>query len=93
MIMQELTYLVSQGKTNKILEDWDKLRQKNPIQGNISIFTKQPTDNQAETVENVVFESFIKHISDMDTFLSHNNLKIDKSVFDDIELAKGLRAS
>lgn len=93
MIMQELVYLVSQGKANKILESWDILRQKNPIQGNISIFTKQPTENQAETVENVVFESFIKHINDMDTFLSHNNLKIDKSIFDDIELAKGLRAS
>jgi hypothetical protein len=41
----------------------------------------------------VIFDSFEKHINDMDTFLSGNNLKIDKRLFDEIEVARGLRAS
>lgn len=92
-IMNELVLLVSQGKKDLILKSWNDLENSSMITGNISVFTKQPTDNNAETVHSVVFSSFKKHIEDMDSFLSGHNLKINKKLFDDIELARGLRAS
>lgn len=92
-IMNEMVLLVSQGKKDLILKSWNKLRNSSIIEGNISVFTKQPTDNKAETAHSVIFDSFEKHINDMDTFLSGNDLKIDKRLFDEIEVARGLRAS
>lgn len=92
-IMNELITYVSQGKKDFIINEIEKLEKSPMISGNLSAFDGNPTNVQAETQNNVLFGTFKKAISDLDTFFTNHNLKIDRERFEDIELLKGLRVS
>lgn len=92
-IMNELITYVSQGKKDFIISEIEKLEKSPMISGNLSAFDGNPTNIQAETQNNVLFGTFKKAISDLDTFFTNHNLKIDRERFEDIELLKGLRVS
>lgn len=92
-IMNELVTYVSQGKKDFIINEIKKLEKSPMISGNLSAFDGKPTNIEAETQNNVLFSTFKKAISDLDTFFTNHNLKIDRERFEDIELLKGLRVA
>lgn len=92
-IMNELLTYVTQGKKDFIINEIEKLEKSPMISGNLSVLDGKPTNIQAETQNNVLFNSFKKAINDLDTFFTNHNLKIDRERFEDIELLKGLRVA
>ena len=93
-ITKQLTYYISQGKTNLILDEIDKLAKTPLMSTEISAFNDQiKAANENESQNAVLFNSFRKAVMDLDHFLSNNNLQIDYEQFGNIELVKGIRAA
>ena len=92
-IMKELVSHISQGHADLILDNIDKLQKSPLLSDNISAFTGDPTNNIEESQNAVVFNMMRKAVTDIDSFLTNNNLEIDYGRFGDIELIKGVRAA
>ena len=94
MAMQELVYYVSQGKTNQILSSIDSFQKQAPLLSTEnSIFDGKKTANVNETENEVLFNTFRKAITSLDTFINTNNLAIDQEAFGDIDLGRGVKAA
>lgn len=94
LAMKELVYYVSQGKTNQILASIDNLKKQSPLLStDTSIFDGKKTSNVDETENEVLFSTFRKAITSLDTFINTNNLNIDQEVFADIDLGHGVKAA
>lgn len=94
LAMKELVYYVSQGKTNQILASVDNLKKQSPLLStDTSIFDGKKTSNVDETENEVLFSTFRKAITSLDTFINTNNLNIDQEVFADIDLGHGVKAA
>lgn len=94
LAMKELVYYISQGKTNQILASVDNLKKQSPLLStDTSIFDGKKTPNVDETENEVLFSTFRKAITSLDTFINTNNLNIDQEVFADIDLGHGVKAA
>lgn len=94
LAMKELVYYISQGKTNQILASVDNLKKQSPLLStDTSIFDGKKTSNVDETENEVLFSTFRKAITSLDTFINTNNLNIDQEVFADIDLGHGVKAA
>lgn len=92
-LMKEIVYHVSQGRTDMILKQIEKLQESPVLSTSISAFTGEPTTNADESQNAVIFNMFKKAITDIDSFLNNNNLAIDYERFGDIELLRGVRTA
>lgn len=92
-IMKELVYHISQGKTDLILKQLDKLQKSPVLSTSLSAFTGEPTSNVDDSQNVVIFDMFRKAITDINSFLTNNNLRIDYNRFGDIELLRGVRTA
>lgn len=94
LAMKELVYYVSQGKTNLILASIDDLKTQSPLLStDNSILDGKKTSNIDETENEVLFSTFRKAITSLDTFINTNNLAIDQEAFADIDLGHGVKAA
>ena len=93
-LMKEITYYVSQGKTDVIYRVIDELK-KTPI-ASTTISAEDGmsiVEDPSKSQNAALFQSLKKAVSDIDIFLTNNNLKVDYERFGDIELIKGIRVA
>lgn len=92
-ISKEFVRYISQGHTDLILNELEKLKSTPIFSTSISGFNSSldATDSN-ESQNSVMFNIFEKAIIDLDTFLGQKGLKINYDDFGSIEIAKGIRA-
>lgn len=93
-LSKEFVTYISQGKTDLILKEIDKLQKTPLISTELSAFDDSiVAENSSESQNAVLFGTLKKAITDIDSFLTNNNLKIDYEKFGNVELIRGVRAA